>query len=104
MSFKRLQLVTGFLTVLMIMVAAIQSFAVTPITNSSWISMGSNTNGAVNALAFYSDEIYAGGDFTEIGGETANYVAKWDGTTWSALGTGMDGSVKALAVDPATGD
>jgi len=104
MSSKRLQLVTGFLTVMMFLVAAIQSFAQAPITNASWISMGPNTNAAVYALAVYSNEIYAGGDFTEIGGEPASFIAKWDGSTWSALGTGMDGSVKAIAVDPATGD
>ena len=28
-----------------------------------------------------------------------NYVAKWNGSTWSALGSGMNGTVNALAVD-----
>jgi hypothetical protein len=27
------------------------------------------------------------------------YIAKWNGTTWSALGTGMNGTVSALAFD-----
>ena len=31
------------------------------------------------------------------GGLPANRIAKWDGTTWSALGSGMDGSVAAFA-------
>ena len=44
---------------------------------------------------------YAGGDFTTAGGVTANRIAKWDGTTssWSALGSGMNSTVRALAVD-----
>jgi hypothetical protein len=33
---------------------------------------------------------------------TANYFAKWDGSTWSALGSGMDGGVRALAVSGST--
>jgi hypothetical protein len=33
--------------------------------------------------------LYAGGNFTTAGGNAANYVARWDGTSWSALGSGM---------------
>jgi hypothetical protein len=39
----------------------------------------------------------AGGQFTTAGGATANYIAKWDGNSWLALGSGMDNSVWALA-------
>jgi hypothetical protein len=45
---------------------------------------------------------YAGGDFTNAGGVLVKHVAKWDGTSWSALGSGMAGSlpyVNALRVD-----
>ena len=35
--------------------------------------------------------LYAGGGFTTAGGVPANYIAKWDGSAWSALGSGMDG-------------
>ena len=31
----------------------------------------------------------------------ANYIAKWNGSAWSALGSGMNGAVYALAVDGA---
>jgi trimeric autotransporter adhesin len=41
--------------------------------------------------------IYAGGDFSSIGGVPAEKVACWDGSTWNALGGGVDGSVRALA-------
>ena len=34
--------------------------------------------------------LYAGGEFTTAGGVTANNIAKWDGSAWSALGCGMD--------------
>ena len=45
--------------------------------------------------------LYAGGDFTTAGGVTANNIAKWDGSAWSALGSGMScwrSYVYALAV------
>src|SRR6185295_6538881 len=39
-------------------------------------------------------------DFTRAGGSAANYIAKWNGSRWSALGSGMGGPgyVYALAV------
>jgi hypothetical protein len=38
------------------------------------------------------------GEFTVVSDVIANYVAKWNGSSWSALGSGMNGSVYALAV------
>ena len=45
----------------------------------------------VYALAVSGTNLYAGGYFTTAGGVTANYIAKWDGSAWSALGSGMSG-------------
>jgi LPXTG-site transpeptidase (sortase) family protein len=54
----------------------------------------------VRALATdNSGNLYAGGYFASAGGGPVNYVAKWDGVSWSALGTGMNGFVYALATD-----
>src|SRR5207245_7504002 len=36
--------------------------------------------------------VYAGGFFTTAGGVTVNGVAKWNGTSWSALGSGISGA------------
>jgi hypothetical protein len=59
--------------------------------------------GEVSALAVSGTNLYAGGYFTNAGGVTANYVAKWDGNAWSALGSGVRGSpyphVNTLAAD-----
>lgn len=57
------------------------------------------TNGAIRALVVSGTDVYAGGDFTIAGAAVANYVAKWDGTTWTALGGGTNGPVLALAVN-----
>ena len=44
--------------------------------------------------------VYVGGQFTTAGGVAASRIARWDGSSWSALGTGMDNqAVYALAVD-----
>lgn len=38
------------------------------------------------------------------GGVTADHIAKWDGSGWTPLGSGMNGEVLALAVyDGGTG-
>ena len=58
----------------------------------SWLS------GSVNSLALLGGEVYAGGYFTLAGGTPANRIAKWNGTNWSPLGTGMNGSVQALTI------
>ncbi len=62
-------------------------------------------NDTVNALAVFDDgtgpALYAGGAFTSANGVSANLVAKWNGSTWSPLGSGLGGTypeVQALAV------
>jgi hypothetical protein len=45
-------------------------------------------------------DVIAGGTFAMAGGLTAPSIAKWNGTAWSALGTGINGTVQALAFAP----
>ena len=57
---------------------------------------------AVLALAASSNDLYAGGAFTTArnSGDVpvrANYIAKWNGSNWSALGAGMNSTVYSLA-------
>jgi len=56
----------------------------------------------VSALAVSGGTLYAGGGFTTAGGSTANSIAQWDGSSWSALGSGMNFAVNALAVSGST--
>ncbi len=75
---------------------------------SSWAPLGSGMSGGtlnladVNALTVFDDgsgsALYAGGDFTSAGLLPANRMARWDGTSWTPLGSGMDGAVVALGV------
>jgi hypothetical protein len=74
---------------------------------STWSSVGggfemSGAEGAANALAVFDDgggpALYAGGWFTSAGGVDASYIAKWDGTSWSPVGSGTNSPVVTLAV------
>src|SRR5437870_3311131 len=69
---------------------------------SSWTALGSGMGGVpgpyypyyrpgVYALALSGSDLYAGGLFTTAGDTTANYIAKWDGSNWTALGSGIGG-------------
>lgn len=64
-----------------------------------WKALGSGILGPtylsaqvqVRALAVLpSGELVAAGNFGTAGGATANHVARWNGSTWSPLGTGMN--------------
>jgi len=44
-----------------------------------------------------SGNLYIGGGFVVVGNVIANNIAKWNGSSWSALGSGMDNTVSALA-------
>lgn len=57
--------------------------------------MGQNV---VSALCAYNGELFCGGNFGSCGSMSANNLGKWNGTSWSNIGTGMDGSVFSLAV------
>jgi hypothetical protein len=73
---------------------------------SSWSALGTGVDvgwvppphSHVDALAVSGSELYVGGLFTMAGGSPANYVAKWNGSSWSALGSGVNDWVLALAV------
>ncbi|MEX1071893.1 MAG: sortase [Anaerolineales bacterium] len=83
---------------------------------STWSTLGSGAsgNGSLNntvlALAATGGDLYVGGSFTNVNNDgtglaAGDRIAKWDGSDWSALGTGVagdgsltSGQVNALAV------
>lgn len=78
-----------------------------------WHNLDVGGEGAVHAMKVFDDgtgpALYAAGKFTSIGGVEARNIARWNGTTWSALGGGVGkegggGTVRALQVfDDGTG-
>jgi Secretion system C-terminal sorting domain len=59
---------------------------------------GIRTGGYISVWEFDSltGKLYAGGYFENMGGAEASSIAVYDGTTWSPLGTGVNGSVRCL--------
>jgi hypothetical protein len=72
-------------------------------SDANWISFGEvpGVDGQVYAAVVDdAGNLYLGGTFTTAtaGGVPANYIAQWNGSSWSALGSGMNNWVNALAV------
>ncbi len=44
--------------------------------------------------------LYASGEFTSAGGQPFNRIARWNGTAWSALGSGITGNPPPLSISP----
>ena len=73
---------------------------------SAWSALGGGVTGAldpeVRALTVFDDgsgpALFAGGKFTSAGGVAASRIAKWNGSSWSALSSGANSLVNALAV------
>lgn len=66
-----------------------------------WWPLGEGTIGFVNALASLEHGegepiLFAGGTFHTAGGEPASRIARWDGQSWSPLGSGTSHTVHAL--------
>ncbi|HEY5915347.1 MAG TPA: hypothetical protein VJA21_32595 [Verrucomicrobiae bacterium] len=65
---------------------------------TGWTALGSGMEagfpggGNVFALLFSGGFLYAGGDFWTAGGIDVNCVARWNGSAWSALGSGLQGA------------
>src|SRR5688572_19479913 len=76
-------------------------------SDANWGSMGgmAGTDSAVSAAVVDGlGNLYIGGSFKVAGEVIANHVAKWNGSSWSALGLGIGNvpgvftEVSALAV------
>ncbi|TAH43730.1 MAG: T9SS type A sorting domain-containing protein [Bacteroidetes bacterium] len=64
-------------------------------TFAQWGSLGSGLSANVKALTVFNNQIYAGGEFTDL-----KYVAKWDDATntWVMAGDGLGNVVNCLEV------
>ena len=65
----------------------------------TWTALGTGIvgdNTSIQAIAVVGNKVYAGGTFTSIGGVSANNIAVWNGTTWSAMGTGANATVRVI--------
>jgi hypothetical protein len=67
-----------------------------------WIWPGgaaNGTSGGVNALASFAGSLYAAGAFPSAGMNTdARFIARWTGSAWANLASGLASTVDALVV------
>lgn len=71
---------------------------------STWVSItgSGSANGEVRSCVVDKEgNLYVSGNFTTINGVAANRIAKYDGSTWTALGTGLNGLAYDMAISPA---
>jgi hypothetical protein len=87
------------------------------LNGSAWSTLGAgmvdddsfDPAGSVRAIAISGGTIYAGGTFDRAGGQLAENIAKWNGSAWSALDSGLgvefedsfDEPVRAIVVSGA---
>jgi hypothetical protein len=60
---------------------------------TNWVTVGgglSNANSFVEKMMIYQGELYAVGYFFTAAGDPGNCIAKWNGTSWSSLGLGLN--------------
>lgn len=76
-----------------------------------WSVVPGSPTAALSALAVHDfgggPELVVGGSFVSAGGVPANRIARWNGSTWSAIGSGLGGGpgdiVRALAAFDVSG-
>lgn len=79
-------------------IGGIQASSIAKFDGTNWTPLGSGfTLNSPNcfALTTFNDgtgnALYAAGSFGQAGSVSARAIAKWNGTSWSALGTGLTG-------------
>lgn len=69
------------------------------ITSKQWSSIGQGFDRRIYAIVVDDENNwYFGGTFTNASGIPCSSVAKWNGTSFSNLGGGVEGQVQALAI------
>jgi tetratricopeptide (TPR) repeat protein len=63
--------------------------------DNKWTSLGTlQGQGFVESMTYLNNTLYIGGTFTGISNVEAHNVAKWDGSNWKSLGSGLSGGLK----------
>jgi hypothetical protein len=67
----------------------------------SWSAVGGGLTGtgSIQALLFDEGVLYIGGGFSSVGNIPAINIARWNGSSWSALGSGLNDFVFSIAID-----
>jgi hypothetical protein len=70
--------------------------------SQTWSALGTGVDSSVftdvRAIIEHQGNIIIGGEFGSVGGVPASRVAKWNGSAWQNMGTGLPDLVKTFAV------
>ena len=73
------------------------------IASEQWEGLGEGLDKdflpSVSSLSTNGKYIYAGGDFAQTGFDSVSNIARWDGSRWNPLGSGVDSPVYVVDVD-----
>ena len=70
---------------------------------SAWSALGRGASAVVYYIAISGSNVYICGNFTSVKDSSGNnvpytaYIAKWDGSAWSALGRGANNTISSVA-------
>ena len=80
-------------------VCLLYSFCTT-VGAQQWNHLGPGLNNVgYPSIAIADTNVYVGGYFQDAGGNPeADYIARWDGCQWNALGNGVNGAVFCIAI------
>lgn len=67
-----------------------------PPLSSQQLNFGKGLNSRVSAIAYFKNNWYAGGEFTNANGVSVGYIARWDQNKWKPLLSGLNGPVLAM--------
>jgi len=70
-------------------ISSIQTDTLPPVP--FWVPTRGVSGGYVQSEMDRNGELFVGGRFTTAGGISANHVARWNGRTWQAVGSGITG-------------
>lgn len=64
---------------------------------SNWSAIDTTKwwSGAINCVSVFNNELYIGGNMVNYNGSISR-IAKWSGTAWQALGTGITGGLEEV--------
>lgn len=100
---KIIQLPSTLFLILFFIVSNQQTVDCQTISNANWEIMNHEgiraIRGTAKIMIYKNGAFYIGGDFHIAGNIKANNIVKWNGKNFSAMGTGVDSTVRAIAFD-----